>query len=107
MGENEDFAETILKQREVQKVMELAEKEGIALVPADIDEANAMIRKVVEWQNNHEGELTEEELENVAGGALFEITVMLVVGSIISASTILGTAGIGLLTCISLEHENK
>jgi predicted ribosomally synthesized peptide with nif11-like leader len=70
MGEDKAFAETILKQNEIEKVIELAEEEGIALTQEDIDEANAIIQKIVEMQNNSQGELTEEELENVAGGGL-------------------------------------
>jgi predicted ribosomally synthesized peptide with nif11-like leader len=68
MGEDKIFAEAILKQNEIEKVIELAKEEGIKLTQADIDETNAFIQKAVELQTNSDGELTEEELENVAGG---------------------------------------
>lgn len=73
MSEDKDFAEKILSQTEREKVIEIAGGEGIELASEDIDEANEAISKAL--QTKKEGELSEEELENVAGGFIFEATV--------------------------------
>jgi predicted ribosomally synthesized peptide with nif11-like leader len=66
MGEDKAFAEKILTQTEKEKVIEIARGEGIELSMEDIDEVNEAIAKAL--QTKKEGELSEEELENVAGG---------------------------------------
>jgi predicted ribosomally synthesized peptide with nif11-like leader len=90
MGEDKTFAETILKQNEIEKVIELAKEKGITLTQEDIDQANAIIQKIVEMQNNSEGELTEEELENVAGGTGW-IIATLVIATFATFATLSGT----------------
>ncbi len=92
MKEDKSFAEGILTQTEKEKVIELAKAEGIDLTLEDIDEANAIILKGV--QAKQEGELSEEELENVAGGFLLEaIAVSVLTTAIASASTAVSAAG--------------
>jgi len=66
MGEDKSFAEKILTQTDKEKVIEIARGEEIELTMEDIDEINEAISKVL--QQKKEGEITEEELENVAGG---------------------------------------
>lgn len=90
METDKAFAETILQQDEVEKVIELAAAEGIAITSADIDEANEVIRKVFELQQT-EGELSEEELENVAGGTALATII----------GTLLSVASLGIITAFS------
>ena len=66
MNEDKCFAEKIVSQKENEKLIEIAKGEGIELSVKDIDEANEIVKKAMEAKN--EGELSEEELENVAGG---------------------------------------
>jgi predicted ribosomally synthesized peptide with nif11-like leader len=94
MVEDKSFAETILKQNEIEKVIELAKEEEIALTQEDIDEANAVIQKAVELQANSEGELTEEELENVAGGIVLEITLLAGLSLLLLSLTATATASV-------------
>jgi predicted ribosomally synthesized peptide with nif11-like leader len=70
MGEDKSFAEKILSQTEKEKVIEIARGEGIELTMEDIDEINESIVKAL--QQKKEGELSEEELESVAGGINFD-----------------------------------
>jgi predicted ribosomally synthesized peptide with nif11-like leader len=70
MNEDKVFAEKILSQTEKEKVIEIAKGEGIELTMEGIDEANEIIVKVL--QPESEGELSEEDLEKVAGGGLFK-----------------------------------
>lgn len=93
MGEDKSFAEKILSQTEKEKVIEIAKDEGIELTMEDIDEINEAIGKAL--QQNNEGELTEEELENVAGGDLLilsSIVSMATVSAVTSVSTVVVTA---------------
>ncbi|MDD4565948.1 MAG: Nif11-like leader peptide family natural product precursor [Eubacteriales bacterium] len=66
MGEDKSFAEKILSQTEKEDVIEIARGAGIELTMEDIDEINESIVKALQLKN--EGELSEEEMENVAGG---------------------------------------
>lgn len=68
MTEDKSFAEKILLQTEKEKVIELAKAEGITLTLEDIEGVNEIIRQTAQPKN--EGELSEEELENVAGGTM-------------------------------------
>ena len=106
MGEDKEFAENILKQREIEKVIELAGAEGIDLTPEDIDEANEIIRKALELQSNaEEGELSEEELENVAGGTSSALLSAAIVLSIMSALSAAASAMSGVVVTISVSYS--
>lgn len=76
MGEDKTFAETILKQSEIENIIQLVKEEGIELTREDIDEANAIIHKAAEISRNNNDELTDKELENVAGGITTKLTVL-------------------------------
>ncbi len=84
MKEDKTFAESILSQTEKEKVIELAKSEGIEMTLEDIDEANAIILKGI--QTKQEGELSEEELENVAGGFLIEVGIGLLTSAAVAAT---------------------
>jgi predicted ribosomally synthesized peptide with nif11-like leader len=91
MNEDKAFAEKLLTQTEKEKVIELAGAEGIVITLEDIDEANEIIKKALELRQT-EGELSEEELENVAGGSVLMLALsMLGLGSLITAATLSGT----------------
>lgn len=92
MKEDKTFAESILNQTEKEKVIEFAKAEGIELTLEDIDEANAIILKGI--QSKQEGELSEEELENVAGGFFLEaIAISVLTSAISSVSTAVSAGG--------------
>ena len=96
MNEDKEFAENILSQTEREKVIELAKEEGIELTLDNIDEVNEIIKKAIE--NFHDGELSEEELENVSGGGFSLIISAMVTANIIipvaSASVIASAAAL-------------
>lgn len=106
MNEDKAFAERILSQTEMEKVLEVAQEEGIALTLEDIDDANAIIAKALEKQN--EGELSEEELENVAGG-IFDWVFVISASLTLLAAAMSGaaTASVGATVTISVAAENK
>ncbi|MBK5246749.1 MAG: Nif11-like leader peptide family natural product precursor [Peptostreptococcaceae bacterium] len=90
MKEDKAFAEKVIAQTETEKVIEIAKNEGIELTIENIDEVNEVLRQVISKQS--EGELSEEELENVAGGtfaisAMAAITVSAAGASFVSAAT--------------------
>lgn len=97
MGEDKAFAEKILSQTEREKVVEIAEEAGIAITLEDIDETNAVIAKALKVQN--EGELSEEELENVAGGFFLEVTILT---AMLSAFSVTGGLSAGLTATITI-----
>lgn len=97
MGEDKLFAEKILSQTEMEKVIEIAKEEGIELTIEDIDEVNELLTKAL--QARKEGELSEEELENVAGGILLET---LVVTASLSVTATIFSASMTLITAASL-----
>lgn len=68
MSEDKAFAELILSQTERDMVIELAGKAGISLTPEDIDEANRVTERLRAFYQDNE--LSEEDLEAVAGGVL-------------------------------------
>lgn len=106
MAGDKGFAETILRQSEIEKVIELAKDEGIVLTWEDIDEANAFIQKAIEQFTNREAKLTEEELENAAGGAT--IAFVITGGLLLVVSG--GTAGaIAITNTVIAEiiHNNR
>jgi len=71
MNENNEFAEKIFTQTENEKVIELAKEEGIELNLDNIAEANEIIKNAME--EFQEGELSEEELEDISGGLRFKL----------------------------------
>ncbi|MDD4565950.1 MAG: Nif11-like leader peptide family natural product precursor [Eubacteriales bacterium] len=105
MGEDKAFAEKILSQTEKEKVIEIAKGEGIDFTMEDIDEINEAVAKALQQKND--GELSEEELESVAGGILFETT--LVSAAIISTSliaSVLVTPGVTISVVTTMMQEN-
>ncbi len=93
MGEDKSFAEKILTQTENEKLIEIAKAEGIELTVEDIDEINEAVAKAMRLKND--GELTEEELENVAGGDLILVATLIsavTVPAFTSATSVIATA---------------
>jgi len=97
MGEDKSFAEKILTQTEKKEVIEIAKDEGIELTMEDIDEVNEMLTKAL--QAKKEGELSEEELESVAGGVVLEI---LTVTASLSLTATIFSASMTLISAASL-----
>ena len=73
LNEDKAFAEKVIAQTETEKVIEIAKNEGIELTIENIDEVNEILRQAISKQT--EGELSEEELENVAGGTFAIMTI--------------------------------
>ena len=95
MNEDKEFAEKLLSQTENEKVIELAEREGIDITLDNIIEINEIIKEAM--GNFHDGELSEEELENVSGGGfLLGLAVGLAIpvsgGAILTFATAAATA---------------
>lgn len=70
MNKDQKFAEKLLSLRETEEVIALAGEKGIALTGEDIEEANRLISATLDRQKGDGpgGELSEEDLEAVAGG---------------------------------------
>ena len=84
MKEDKAFAEKVLAQTEKEKVIEIAKNEGIELTLENIDEVNEVLTQAVSKQA--EGELSEEELENVAGGTFASLLILGSIAATVSAS---------------------
>jgi len=74
MAEDEEFAKVILSQETSQSVIKIAGKEGIELTEENLNEVGSILKK---YRNEdqiemEEEELSDENLENVAGGSLFK-----------------------------------
>ncbi|MDD4565940.1 MAG: Nif11-like leader peptide family natural product precursor [Eubacteriales bacterium] len=100
MGEDKLFAEKILSQTEKEKVIEIAKDEGVEITIEDIDEVNEMLTKALKMKK--EGELSEEELENVAGGVALEILTVSVSASLVST---IFSATMSLISASTLIRE--
>jgi predicted ribosomally synthesized peptide with nif11-like leader len=85
MTEDKVFAERILAQTDRNKVIETAAEAGIDMKLEDIDEFNEIFAKITAPQNK--GELSEEELESVAGGTGFILSIL---SAVISSATASG-----------------
>lgn len=102
MKEDKEFAEKILQQKEREKVIEIAKAEGINITLEDIDEANAIIQKSVNMQQSQtEGELSEEELENVAGGTLVSAVLSIVSVVLSVTGTISGVVSVSVSATVT------
>lgn len=99
MNEDKAFAEKLLSQTENEKLIEVAKEEGIELALEDIAEANEIIAKAMEKKN--EGELSEDELENVAGGGFIMTAISVSVATAQSAAATLSVA----LSAIKIYKE--
>ena len=81
------FAEQILTCKENDEAIALAKEEGIDLTPENIVEVNEVLQFASRME---EGELTEEELEQVAGGTVeWVVTAGL---TVLAASAVSGAA---------------
>ena len=74
MAENEDFTKVILHQKTSEDVIKIAGQEGLELTEENLNEVGNILKK---YNNEDEIEMEEEELsdenlENVAGGSLFK-----------------------------------
>ena len=99
MQDDKDFAEKILTCKENDEAIALAKEQGIDLTPENIVEVYETLQLASRIE---EGELSEEELEQVAGGML-SVTLLvsalaLVAISTISALSILGPVGSAIIS---------
>lgn len=70
LGEDEEFAKNVFRTKEKENVQKLAKEACLELSLEEINQAKKILRKVM--TNQPEGELSEDELENVAGGSIIE-----------------------------------
>lgn len=70
LGEDEEFTKKVFSTEEKENVQKLAKEVGIELSLEEIDQAKEILQKIM--TSEPEGELSEDELENVAGGFIFE-----------------------------------
>lgn len=86
LGEDKEFAEKIFKEEnEKEDVQTIAKEAGIELSLEEIVEAREIIVKVLDKQK--EGELSDDDLESVAGGFLIVDTV---VATVLVATYVVG-----------------
>lgn len=70
--DDKEFGEKIFKEEnKAEDVQNIAKEAGIELTLEEVNEVKELIIKAYDSQN--EGELSEEDLENVAGGLVDEI----------------------------------
>lgn len=75
LGEDKEFAEKIFKEEnKAEDVQAIAKEAGIELSLDDVMKAKDIIIEVVEKQKD--GELSDEDLENVAGGFIITATIL-------------------------------
>ena len=103
MLEDKDFAEQIISQNEADSVIEIAEKAGIMITAGDVDEVKRTLSLLSGSQiSGATGELSEEDLEQVAGGVIFTsvtdfaLTALLITGTVsvfsVSATVVLSAS---------------
>jgi len=68
--EDKSFAELVMSQTDVEEIIRIAGEAGIAITSEDLSEINKAMKGKSPSQNNSV-ELSEEDLEQVAGGNLF------------------------------------
>lgn len=72
LADDKEFGGKIFKEENrAEDVQRIAKEAGIELALEEVNEAKELIMKAYDTQN--EGELSEEDLENVAGGLVDEI----------------------------------
>jgi len=96
--EDKSFAELVMSQTDVEEVLRASKKSGIAITAEDLSEINKIIGTMsgAAPAEPSYGELSEEDLEQVAGGflgtSITEIVTSAVTFSIISAATVSSAA---------------
>lgn len=94
IAENTDFATKITQTVDPEQVIAIADGNGIELTIEDVMASKDILNELFDRQNN--GELSEEELENVAGGIVITASATaLVVCAGIAAVATLGGAALG------------
>ncbi|KOA20069.1 nitrogen fixation protein of unknown function [Clostridium homopropionicum DSM 5847] len=96
--EDKSFAELVMSQTDVEEVLRVSKKSGIDITAEDLSEINKIIGTMsgaAPVQPSY-GELSEEDLEQVAGGflgtSITEIVTSAVTFSIMSAATVSSAA---------------
>ena len=95
MLEDNGFAENIMTQTEVEGALEVAGGAGVHLTPEDLQEANELMRAMmgITPSTVSQGELSEEDLEQVAGGIAFSsITEAITISAVATIMTTIGSA---------------
>ena len=105
MQDDKNFAEKILTCTENDEVIALAKEEEVDLTLENIAEVNEVLQFA---QRMEEGELTEEELEQVAGGTIEWVLTAMSVSTVVSvAVTTAALSAAVSATVMSLVEENK
>jgi len=104
MIEDKAFAEKVMAQTESEEVIRIAKESSISLTAEDLAEANktiAALAGVAPAQQSY-GELSEEDLEQVAGGTISNIITKSVAYTITSATV--SMLSLSAVTMVSVQH---
>ena len=95
MMEDTAFAEKIVTEQDLEEVIKLAAEEGLVLTLEDLQEANQQLQQMTGQRDpTQNGQLSEEDLEQVAGGfALSSITEAVTMSGLMVSASITITAG--------------
>lgn len=111
MLEDNVFAEQILGLTEVEEAIKAATRVGIPITEEDIEQANKVLGFGADsYHQTSGGELSEEDLEGVAGGTLLtsigELIISLATSVSVTVSTIVATVSVSLVS-VSLSVMNS
>ena len=100
MMEDTAFAEKIVTEQDLEEVIKLAAEEGLVLTLEDLQEANQQLQQMTGQRGpSQNGELSEEDLEQVAGGfALSSITEAVISSGFIVVTAVTITATLASIT---------
>jgi predicted ribosomally synthesized peptide with nif11-like leader len=110
MLEDKDFAEQFLRETEVEEAVKVAAQAGLSITEEDIQEANQILgRGTSAFLRNTGGELSEEDLENVAGGTLLtsigELMITLISSVVATVSTIVVSTVVSVSTIVAANEQ--
>lgn len=102
---DKEFAERVMIQTEEEEVLGLAKGEGISLTVQDLEEVNQTLAALASGNNAavaKTGELSEEDLEQVAGGfVLSGVTISIVTSALTVSALLVSITGISVASLVA------
>ncbi|KOA20070.1 nitrogen fixation protein of unknown function [Clostridium homopropionicum DSM 5847] len=106
MIENKNFAELVMLQTEIEEVLRIANEVGISITVEDLFEVNKTIAALSVASPTHPsyGQLSEEDLEQVAGGFLnYSITESIVPSATFSITSVTALSSLSITASVDFS----
>jgi predicted ribosomally synthesized peptide with nif11-like leader len=109
MIEDQEFVQRVLNQKDAEEVIEVAGEAGLFLTEEDVLEAERILGINLGALRSNSGDLSEEDLEQVAGGTIFTSITEVIISSLVTLSTIyaslIATAVVTLTTQLADDNQ--